>query len=134
MPWNSFERAYFFGTECALQNDECMSDQEHALVSHSAGVDQAFIERYCAPPAGKYPGTVDRLGNVPIAVARCVLDRLARILPHGASGSLASVWPGQMQPTGCSYRNLLWLPSRDASNQSFQRVSKLAGSSLRMVF
>ena len=99
MPWNSFERAYFFGTECALQNDECMSDQEHALVSHSAGVDQAFIERYCAPPAGKYPGTVDRLGNVPIAVARCVLDRLARILPHGAHAT-PMLWtpPSNPQP------------------------------------
>jgi hypothetical protein len=96
MPWTPIERAYFFGAECAHRNGEVLSDEECALVSHVRGADQAFIDRYCSVGSAMHPGTKSRLGTVAVATARCVLNRLAEILPDWAHAT-----PGLWTPQAC---------------------------------
>lgn len=104
MPWNNDQRAYFFGCRCA----GCRTDEDRCLSAVAAEEDSEFVDRYCAPArptaAGRsmVPGTVERLktsaGTVPVATARCVINWITQLVPHGDHASPGWDWPRTMLP------------------------------------
>jgi hypothetical protein len=104
MTWDSVRRAYYFGCECSPN----LTYQEKLLAGCFAAIDpdQNFIDRYCAPcwqmqtknTPRRYPGTATRLHGVPISVARCVISKLAELVPTADHATPGWDWPDDMLP------------------------------------
>lgn len=91
MPWDRSQRAYFFGCSCV----GCRTDDERRASAPSGKEEEYFIDRYCSDVrlgtgGALIEGTRQRLNFVPgapippeVAVARCVIDWIAELVPHG---------------------------------------------------
>ena len=102
MTWSREKRAYFFGCECSPQLTEAEKLTTGCLTGHQA--DGAFLERYCAPDrrplrsGQRITGTQSRLHDVPIPVARCVISKLAELVPNADHGTPGWNWPQRLLP------------------------------------
>ena len=78
MVWNTSERAYFFGPECTTA-----TGGEGTDIDQSESADQAFAQQYCS----KRTLEILLQQNVSFATVRCVLSRIAEIVPNGDHSS-----------------------------------------------
>jgi hypothetical protein len=105
MPWSDADRAYYFGCECSpgiapegRPATDCLSGDD---------ADDAFLERYCAPDRAErranrqlncVTGTATRLAGVDIKIARCVISKLAELVPNADHATPGWNWPDDLLP------------------------------------
>lgn len=92
--------AYFFAASALPVKTP---ERGEGTVRYQAGhEDAAFIERYCAPDrptlTSVLPGTIQRLGGVPVSTARRVIAQIARLAPSAAHSTPTYDWPVSSQP------------------------------------
>ena len=102
MTWSNERRAFFFGCECSPQLTAAEINATGCLTGHLA--DDAFRKRYCAPNRRLRPknrlitGTEPRLHGVPIPVARCVISKLAELVPGAHHATPGWDWSNDALP------------------------------------
>jgi len=97
MTWGRLERSYFFGCTCVRGQTEA----ERAISAIEEQEDIEFLLRYGSPGRPGCRSFDERLrqqGGVELAVARCVINRIAELVPHGDHSSPNYDWPADLQP------------------------------------